>query len=95
MINVIQRFFHDESIQNPAGFVSGFRRLAVATRGLIVEDAGQDLIEYALLSAFIGVAGAAAWNAIGSTIFDAYGTWNTGANCQWESPAPGAASTCP
>jgi Flp pilus assembly pilin Flp len=54
----------------------------------IADERGQDLIEYALLSAFIGVAGAAVWSAIRMSIFTAYGNWNTGANNLWESPAP-------
>ena len=40
------------------------------------EDSGQDLIEYGLLSAFIGVAAVAAWINIPPAIAAAYATWD-------------------
>jgi Flp pilus assembly pilin Flp len=42
------------------------------------EDAGQDIIEYALLSAFIGVVGILAWQNIGVGVLNAYTGWDTG-----------------
>ena len=45
---------------------------------LLTEDGGQDLIEYALLSATIGLAAVAAWNVIPDAIAGAYGGWDTG-----------------
>ena len=47
---------------------------------LLADEHGQDLIEYALLSAAIGLAGVAAFNSIGSAMQTAYGAWVTGAN---------------
>jgi Flp pilus assembly pilin Flp len=44
---------------------------------LIEEEHGQDLIEYALLSAFIGIVGVVAWSNIGTRIGVAYQAWNT------------------
>ncbi len=44
---------------------------------LIREDNGQDLIEYALLSAFVGLVGVVAWANIGNKIGSAYQGWNT------------------
>jgi len=41
-------------------------------RRLLVEDEGQDVIEYALLTAFIGFAGAAAWDAMRASLSGAY-----------------------
>lgn len=43
----------------------------------IAEDSGQDLIEYALLSAFVGIVGIVAWSNISPKIGFAYQTWDT------------------
>ena len=43
----------------------------------LLEDGGADLIEYALLSAFIGVCAVAAWINIPPAIADAYTNWDT------------------
>jgi Flp pilus assembly pilin Flp len=45
---------------------------------LIRDEAGQDVIEYALLGAFIGTVGIFAWQNIGAGIAAAYGGWDTG-----------------
>ena len=42
------------------------------------EDDGADLIEYALLSAAIGLCCVAAWNAIPPKMLAAYTGWDTG-----------------
>jgi Flp pilus assembly pilin Flp len=42
------------------------------------EDAGQDLIEYALLTAFIGTVGVFAWINIKAGIGSAYTGWGSG-----------------
>lgn len=55
---------------------------------LIADESGQDMIEYALLSAFIGVAGAAVWSLIQTNMGLAYLDWNSNANNVWESPDP-------
>jgi Flp pilus assembly pilin Flp len=57
-------------------------------RRLFTEDNGQDLIEYALLCAFIGVVGAAVWDAIRNGIGGAYLNWNSLSSNLWESPDP-------
>ena len=44
----------------------------------IQDDGGQDLIEYALLSFFIGVCAALAWTNIPTKIAAAYGVWDSG-----------------
>jgi Flp pilus assembly pilin Flp len=41
------------------------------------DDVGQDLIEYALLSAFIGVCAVAAWANIPDAIEGAYEGWDS------------------
>ncbi len=59
---------------------------------LVVETAGQDLIEYALLSAFIGFAGGAAWNAIQTGLGNLYSAYLTAAWNLWGPANPGGGS---
>ena len=49
-------------------------------RRLLAEDDGQDLIEYALLSAFIGLAGITVFSGMGAVMASAYNAWVDGAN---------------
>jgi Flp pilus assembly pilin Flp len=59
------------------------------------EDSGQDILEYALLGAFIGTVGILAWQNIGAGIFRAYTGWDTGVqNLSACTPDPGGAG-CP
>jgi Flp pilus assembly pilin Flp len=53
------------------------------------DDSGQDLLEYALLSAFVGLAGIAAFNAMGVSIRLLLQSSNTGVNNRWYSGDPG------
>jgi Flp pilus assembly pilin Flp len=55
---------------------------------LIAEDAGQDLIEYALLTGAIGFCGVVAFNLLGAAINAVYTSWATGVNTLWEPPNP-------
>ena len=57
-------------------------------RRLLAEDDGQDLIEYALLSAFIGLAAVAAFSGIGGAMDTAYGSWVDGADTAADMPDP-------
>ena len=59
-------------------------------RRFVADERGQDLIEYVLLTLFIGLAGLAALNAIGVTIGIWYDTSNTSVNGLWTSPNPTA-----
>jgi Flp pilus assembly pilin Flp len=43
----------------------------------IQDESGQDLIEYALLSFFIGICAVVAWNNIPSKIGNAYANWDS------------------
>lgn len=45
-------------------------------RGLVVDDDGQDLIEYGLLSAFIGVCAILVWSNIPGQLAFVYGSWD-------------------
>ena len=46
-------------------------------RQFLFDEGGADLIEYALLAAFIGVCAVAAWIAIPPKIANAYKNWDT------------------
>ena len=55
---------------------------------LLRDDSGQDLREYALLTAGAGFAGAVAFQAIAANINFVYSSWDTGVNAIWEVPPP-------
>lgn len=60
---------------------------------LFREDDGQDLVEYALLTATIGIAGAVAFTVLRDTMADVYANWldpNVPGSVQfnWEVPPP-------
>lgn len=50
------------------------------------DEGGQDLVEYALLTALIGLVGIAVWSQIVSLIGDRYTDYDTGVQGLWESP---------
>lgn len=57
---------------------------------LLTSDDGQDLIEYALLSALIGIVGILAWTNISSAIGISYTNWDSGVqNVSSCTPDPG------
>jgi Flp pilus assembly pilin Flp len=58
---------------------------------LAVDDRGQDLVEYALLTAFFGVTALATWSAIEDSLGAAYTSYDGNVQDLWEPPAPGAA----
>jgi Flp pilus assembly pilin Flp len=49
-----------------------------ALRLFVRDDSGQDIVEYALLSALIGVVGILIWQNIGVGLRNAYQGWDTG-----------------
>jgi Flp pilus assembly pilin Flp len=57
--------------------------------GLFRDEHGQDLIEYALLTAGIGLAGIAVWPAITTAVGAAYQTLDTRTQSLWQVPDPG------
>jgi Flp pilus assembly pilin Flp len=58
-------------------------------RRFLWDEAGQDLIEYALLTAGLGMAGIAAWPAIAAAVGDVYQELDGGTQNLWEVPDPG------
>ena len=56
------------------------------------EECGQDLIEYALLAAFIGTVGILTWQSVGVRIGSKYSGWDTGVQGLYNPPDPGGGS---
>ena len=56
---------------------------------LLRDESGQDLIEYALLTAAVGVAGIATWPTIANSIGTAYRALNLNTQALWAPPSPG------
>ena len=54
----------------------------------LVRDDGQDLIEYALLTGIIAIAGILMFPAMQSKMAGAYQDWNDNAQAIWETPPP-------
>jgi Flp pilus assembly pilin Flp len=61
-------------------------------RRLLRDDHGQDLVEYALLTAFIGFSALAAVSLILNAIGTTYGSQVTGVNGLWDAPSPAGGS---
>ena len=53
-----------------------------------LDDDGQDLVEYALLTALIGLVGVAIWSTLVGRIEYNYGRYDADVQGAWESPAP-------
>jgi Flp pilus assembly pilin Flp len=68
--------------------------IAQAILRLLVDDRGQDLVEYALLSGIVGVAGVLLFPIIAGKMGAAYTSWQTGTQTAWEPCAP-AGGACP
>ena len=57
-------------------------------RRLLVDDSGQDLIEYALLAAIIGLAGSLVLPVIAPKMGNAFSSWGGQVYNAWEPAAP-------
>lgn len=62
--------------------------MITALRRLLARDDGQDIVEYALLTAAVGFVGFAAFALLSDNINSAYGSWDTNVNELWEPPDP-------
>ena len=62
-------------------------RVGLLLRQLVQDDAGQDLIEYALLTGIIAIAGILLFPTIQSKMASAYQDWNDSAQDDLGSPA--------
>ena len=78
-------------IQDSKGTMSTFgaSRFATVFAGqLVSDDSGQDLIEYALLTAIVGISGVLILSALSMTMGTAYSSWNTAGQNAWEPGSP-------
>ena len=66
---------------------------AIAAR-FATDDSGQDLIEYALLTAIIGIAGVLVLSTLSTKMGKAYNGWNTAGQNAWQ-PCPPQPAACP
>ncbi len=60
----------------------------------LAEDGAQDLVEYALLAAFIGIAGWAILTGLPAVMGATYGSWmdpDVGVPSRWDPPEPASA----
>lgn len=57
---------------------------------LLYDESGQDLVEYAILAAALGLATYGGWVAVQNAIHDSYGVWDTNQQGLWEPPDPSA-----
>jgi Flp pilus assembly pilin Flp len=64
------------------------RRISRLGQKLSQDEDGQDLIEYALLTSIIAIAGILVFPTIQSKMADAYQDWNDTANDIWIPPPP-------
>ena len=79
----------------PASSNSRLTRGVALVRAFVVEEDGQDLIEYAFVAAFIGIAGYVVLNGIGPAVGGTYNAWldpSTGTPSLWEPAQPWTSS---
>lgn len=55
---------------------------------LLREESSQDLVEYAMLAAALGLATYGGWLAVQNALHNSYGTWDTNQQNLWEPPDP-------
>ena len=67
-------------------------QFARAVAAVIADDSGQDLIEYALLTAIIGISGVLIFSTLSTTMGTVYTNWNTAGQTAWQPCDPGACS---
>jgi Flp pilus assembly pilin Flp len=57
-------------------------------RAFVRDDSAQDLVEYAYLSLFVGLAGILVWTGIVNVMSTAYAGYDSGTQGLWEPPDP-------
>jgi hypothetical protein len=61
----------------------------------VADESGQDLIEYALMAGFVGIAGYIVLTALGVDVFNTYQSWidpTGGTPSLWDPPDPSGGS---
>ena len=64
------------------------------TLRFVRNEEAQDLIEYALLTAIIGISGVLVLSTLSTTMASAYSGWNTAGQNAWQ-PCPPQPAACP
>ena len=62
--------------------------------GVIADDSGQDLIEYALLTAIVGLSSVLVFSALRTTMGNAYTGWNEAGQEAWQPCRPISEGPC-
>lgn len=65
------------------------RRAGSVLAALYRDERGQDLVEYALLTAAVGLASAATWPLIAESLERTYRAFDTNTQGLWDPPGPG------
>ena len=69
-------------------------QFARAVAAVIADDSGQDLIEYALLTAIIGISGVLILSTLRTAMGTAYSGWNTAGQSAWQPCPPQSVGPC-
>ena len=69
------------------------RFIKAVTNRVLTDDRGQDLIEYGLLTAFIGIASLLALSTLSTNMGTVYSSWDTAAQNAWQ-PCPPQPASC-
>ena len=77
------------SVPAPCGRLNLMRPAGRLLRRLITDESGQDIVEYALLGALLGVSGLAAYTVITGNIKTSFTAWDSNVQALWDMPAPG------
>ena len=70
------------------GFLQTLSRGADVCARFVSEESGQDLVEYALLTAIVTVASLTIFTLIRANMGNAYGNWQYSGQTNWEPAAP-------
>ena len=70
-------------------------QVATLFRRLLLDDTGQDLIEYALLTGLIAVGSVVLFSQLAAAMEGSYNSSNTASQNAWEPCRPGILPPCP
>jgi pilus assembly protein Flp/PilA len=68
-------------------------RLVPLLTAFLHDESGDDLIEYALLAALVGIVGVLTFNTMSGKMGTAYSNWNSTAKSSWVPCPPGGCTT--
>jgi Flp pilus assembly pilin Flp len=74
-------------------FFSLVRRLTSIAARLACDDGGSDLIEYALLTALVGILGILSFTNLSGPMSNNYTGWDSSVRSLWIPPAPAASGS--